>query len=188
MLLAPRFSTVSFLWLLLVVAVQVYGVCEYCKVNQFPVLISIEGSNHNGTNTLGFKSSIVTSDNALRLQMQEDGNLVLVDLRGSKPLPIWASMKFVKKGKTAEAVLDENGRLVVYNNFKNLPIWSSDFYPSFRTIQPFCVWVRSDQKHFGVSIMDSGCQLVWRAPLPSTKKEFQAFEAMWNAYNETSDF
>ncbi|KAH9152669.1 hypothetical protein LEN26_003676 [Aphanomyces euteiches] len=186
MALLYRLLVVSlFLWLLSA-HLEVYGMCPYCKGNQTRVIVSFDGLQHNETNTLAFKSSLGTEDETLRLQMQEDGNLVLVDLKRRKP--IWASMKFTKQGDIADAVRLHNGLLVVYDFSQPspTPLWSITFDLATQTTQPYCLLVSSHPSRYGLSIMDSGCQLIWRAPLASSKKDTQQLEAMWNHYSITS--
>ncbi|KAG9407642.1 hypothetical protein AC1031_002360 [Aphanomyces cochlioides] len=176
-----------FMWLLSA-PLEVYGICPYCKVNQTRVIVSFDSLQRNETNTLAFKSSIGTEDETLRLQMQDDGNLVLVDLKGRKPVPIWASMKFTKQGDIADAVMLHNGLLVVYDFSQPSPrpIWSSTFDLATQTAQPYCVLVSSNPSRYGLSIVDSGCQVIWRAPLASSKKDTQELEEMWKDYSMAS--
>ncbi|CAK4616164.1 hypothetical protein AeMF1_014497 [Aphanomyces euteiches] len=73
---------------------------------------------------IAYRESISTKSQALRFQMQSDGNLVLVDM--DKLKPIWASMPKVKKVNAAYATLESDGSLAVFvNNDNDRPVWST---------------------------------------------------------------
>ncbi|CAK4616197.1 hypothetical protein LEN26_003677 [Aphanomyces euteiches] len=125
---------------------------------------------------MDFKSSITTSDEALRLQMQDDGNLVLYDLKAK--LPIWATMQMIPKHGdfTAQAIILDNGKFVVnqVNESGAKPIWTSTLDVLWPTRAPYCISVSSIPTRFGVTVYDSSCQVLWRSR-PPTKKDIQVF-------------
>ncbi|KAH9067252.1 hypothetical protein Ae201684P_021414 [Aphanomyces euteiches] len=140
--------------------------CDLCHMEQDRKLVSVANDADENVNFLGSTASIMTKSGTLRLQMQEDGNLVLVNMTTDGFQPIWATMTFPAT-EAAVAILQHDGNFIVYAD-KNAtdPIWASQ--TSQRGMPPFCVSLSDHKRRFGITIYDSMCQLIWRSRIPST--------------------
>ncbi len=112
-------------------------------MNQVPIKespINIRNTVHKASPTLTQDTSINSIKNGERLligkwltsknknyelAMQNDGNLVLYDLRYAKITPIWSSGTVGKH--VIGVVMQADGNLVIYN-INQQPIWSSQTY------------------------------------------------------------
>ncbi|KAH9152677.1 hypothetical protein LEN26_003684 [Aphanomyces euteiches] len=145
-------------WVAFVGAID--GHCDICDLDQSRFLVS----NYNEYDRLeAFSSSrgtITTNSSALRIQIQKDGNFVLVDLIHNKP--IWASMKFCRSMYSIFAIMQKDGNLVVYcKNRGKYPIWASQ--TSLQGTGPYCAALSDDPARYGLSVYDATCKLLWRS-------------------------
>ncbi|KAH9146738.1 hypothetical protein AeRB84_009384 [Aphanomyces euteiches] len=162
-------SLVSWLCLLPVVLARSTGFCNLCDVDQDRPLKSLLAKTivNNGdvqTSILGETASIATKSLTLRLQMQKDGNLVLVDVTAGKP--IWASMTKLNKYKKIFAKVQRDGNFVAYGD------WSR---------HSLC----DNSTRYGVRLYDSTCAAIW-SPTLNVAKQFNPAEFAWNASIDTS--
>ncbi|CAK4066864.1 unnamed protein product [Aphanomyces euteiches] len=129
-------------------------------------------------------SSIMTKSGGFRLQLQEDGNLVLVDVK--KNVPIWASMRFCPSiSYNIFAVMQMDGNFVVYCNMRsNRPIWATQ--TSLQGTGPYCVALSDNLSTFGLSVYDGNCKLLWHADTRPTIAQTQAMETAYLAYLNSS--
>ncbi|KAG9407637.1 hypothetical protein AC1031_002355 [Aphanomyces cochlioides] len=125
-------------------------------------------------------SSFTTKSGDYRLQLQADGNLVLVDVR--KNVPIWASMRFCPGlSYNIYAVIQMDGNFVVYCNMRrNVPIWATQ--TSLQGAGPYCVALSDELPTFGLSVYDGNCKLLWHADARPTIAQAQAMETAYLAF------
>ncbi|CAK4066870.1 unnamed protein product [Aphanomyces euteiches] len=155
-------------WVLLPI-VTATSYCNLCDLDQDTPLKSVVDRAILSEATvklskIAYRESISTKSQALRFQMQSDGNLVLVDM--DKLKPNWASMPKVKKVNAAYATLESDGSLAVFvNNDNDRPVWSTQ--SSAKASGPYCLVVSDNETRYGVSIYDSECTLLWHPPVAS---------------------
>ncbi|KAG9407634.1 hypothetical protein AC1031_002352 [Aphanomyces cochlioides] len=151
------------LWILILLpAVASVDYCNLCEVDQDRPLKSLVGNTiviqaAIKMSEISYKDSISTKNKTLRLQMQEDGNLVLFDLKKEKP--IWATMPKETFIHRANAKLQSDGVLAVFANIDNNAIYVSQ--SAGKGTAPYCVVVSDNPSRYGVSIYDSQCEKVW---------------------------
>ncbi|KAG9407636.1 hypothetical protein AC1031_002354 [Aphanomyces cochlioides] len=133
--------------------------CDICDLDQGQFFVSNYEQHDRLEGFVPSKSAITTDSNALRIQMQPDGNFVLVDLIHNKP--IWASMKFCHSTEAIFAIMQKDGNLVVYCRKRgDRPIWASQ--TSLQGTGPYCAALSDDPSRFGLSVYDATCKLLWR--------------------------
>ncbi|KAG9407632.1 hypothetical protein AC1031_002350 [Aphanomyces cochlioides] len=179
-------SLVSWLCLLPVVLARSTDFCNLCDVDQDRPLKSLLAKTivNNGdvqTSILGETASIATKSLTLRLQMQQDGNLVLVDMMTGKP--IWASMTKLNKYKRIYAKVQRDGNFVIYGDWSRHVLWSSNTVGKGQ--EPYCIAVSDNSTRYGVRLYDSTCAAIW-SPTLNVAKQFNPADYAWNASFVTS--